>query len=232
MTTTLATFAILFDDRVRDVGAKLTEDQRRRAIETAITRYAQVRPVTEIQDYPGNGVAYDFALPLDWHEGFSSVPDGRIEYPAGAREPVYLERTEWIFYRGASGLVIRLLRTTPQTGETLRLLYTKPHRVDAVGSTIPVLDEGAVADLAASIGLRSLAAHYANTQDPTIQADVVNYRSKAQEYTTLADKLEGQYRAHLRLDKQSEARAAFGFTDDDQEPTHRMGKLTHPNENR
>lgn len=232
MGSTLATFGILFDDRVRDAASRITADARARAIDAAVSRYTQVRPAVAVKDYPGDGATFDFALPLDWEEGFSTIPEGRLEYPAGEREPRYLERDAWTFYRAPAGTVLRLTRDTPANGKTLRATYTTRHTVDATGSTIPPLDEGAVADLAASIGLRGLAAFYANTQDPTIAADVVNYRSKAEEYSRLADKLEGQYRAHLRLDKQTEARAASAFTDDDQEPTHRLGKLTHPNETR
>ncbi len=228
--STLATFELLFDDRVRDTGAKLGSTERARAIAQALTRYAQVRPVIAVQDYPGDGSTFDLALPTGYVEGLSTILS--IEYPLGERVPALLETSAWSLYRTTTALKLRLLSTTPATGKTARVTFTKPHVVDVAGSTVPVTDEAAVGDLAAAVGLRELAALYANTQDPTIAADVVNYRSKSEEYLRLAKELEGRYRAHLGLDKETEVRAGYAFTDVDQETTHGLEKLTHPNSRR
>lgn len=228
--STIANFEQWFDDRVRDAAGRITSLQRQTAIQDALKQYAAVRPVEVVTDYPGDGTTFDLALPAGWVTDFSIVR--RIEYPAGRREPVFLEREDWGFYRTPSALKLRLYTVTPATGQTLRLTWTKPHVVDYVGSTVPLTDEDAVADLAASIGLRTLAAVFAGTVDPTIAADSVDYRSKSKEYSDLAREYEKRYRVKLGLDQTSEAKPAGGFVDVDQGGPFGMDKLTHPNRTR
>ena len=52
----------------------------------------------------------------------------------------------------------------------------------------------AVVKLAAAGCATQLAALYAQTSDPTLGADTVNYRTKSQDYLALAKVLEGAYR--------------------------------------
>lgn len=224
--STLATFQTLFDDRVRVTAAPFTLQQKERAILQALKDYAQVRPAVAAQDYPGDGVTFDLALPTGWQDGLSTIQ--QIEYPAGRRHPSLLENDDWGFYVTPAGPKIRLLSVTPQTGETLRITYTKPHLADAVSSTVSGLDEEAVADLAASIGLTDLAAVYANTQSPTITADSVNYADKSRTYLDLAKELKARYRKHLGLDQQSDTPPVGGFVEQDRAASDGGDLLTHP----
>lgn len=225
--STLADFRTWFNNRVRDAASRFTDPQRDDAITAAVKRYSLARPQQGAQDYAGDGVAFDLNLPTGWVTDFSVVR--AIEYPAGERVPILLEPESYQLYQTPSTIKIRLLSTTPATGKNARVFFTKPHLVDGSSATIPAVDEEALSNLAAAIGLRALASLYAGTVDPSIAADIVNYRSKAQEYTSLADKLEANYRAHLGLDKDSEAKAASGFADVDQTNSVGLDKLTHPN---
>ncbi|WP_447978084.1 hypothetical protein [Candidatus Nitrospira bockiana] len=225
--STLATFETLFDNRVRDAAARFTVAQKDDAIFQAVKRYATIRPVLAVQDYAGDGATYDFALPSGWVAEFSTIR--ALEYPADQRKPSLLEDDEWQFYQTTAGTKLRLLDTTPATGKTLRVTFTKLHVVDANGSTIPAHDEEAVADLAAAIGLRALAAIYSGTVDATLAADTVDYKSKAAEYSKRADELEARWRDHLGLDRESDAKAASHFIDVDQTDSLGRDKLTHPN---
>ncbi len=224
--STLTTFQILFDDRVRATGEPFTAQQKERAIQQALKEYSQVRPLITAQDYAGDGTTYDLTLPTGWQDGVSTVQ--QIEYPAGQRQPIYLEADAWQFYLAPAGKKIRLVSITPSTGTTLRLTYTKPHLIDAVSSSVSGVDEEAVADLAASIGLTDLAAVYANTQSPTITADSVNYGDKSRAYLDIAEKLKTRYRKHLGLDQQSDAPPAGGFVDQDRTASDGRDLLTHP----
>lgn len=227
--STILTFETLFGDRVRDSGAKFTTAQIDRAIVEAVKRYARVRPVEAVQDYPGDGATFDLALPTGWVPDLSTVRS--LEYPTGQRPAALLEAEDWQFYRVSTAVqTIRLTTLTPSAGQTLRVTWTKPHLVDVSGSTIAVQDEEAVANLAAAIGLRQLAAHYANTVDPSIAADSVNYRSKSSEYSKLATELEQQYRQHLGItDTDSETLAGGTFVDVDRLSSLNQDPLTHPN---
>jgi hypothetical protein len=222
----LTTFEVLFDNRVRDAAARFTTAQKDDAIGQAVKRYTSLRPVEGVQDYAGDGAIYDLALPTGYVEGISTVRS--IEYPQGQRQPTFIMPKDWVYYRSPTALKIRILVTTPTLGNTVRVAFTKPHTVDAGGSTIPVNDEEAVSDLAAAIGLRELASIYAGTTDPTIAADSVNYRTKAQEYSMLSDKLESRWRTHMGLDKDSESQAATGFADMKSPDSLGLDRLTHP----
>lgn len=227
--STIVTFEMLVGDRIRDSGATCTPAQIDRAIVEAAKRYARVRPIEAVQDYPGDGTTFDFALPTGWVPDLSTVRS--LEYPMGERPPSMLEDEDWQFYRASTSVVmIRLKVVTPSAGQTLRVTWTKPHLVDLAGSTIVAQDEEAVANLAAAIGLRQLAAHAANTVDPSLAADSVNYRSKSSEYLKLADALETQYREHMGInDKDSETLAGGTFVDVDRTSSLNQDQLTHPN---
>ncbi len=230
--STILTFETLFADRVRDSGAKFTTAQIDRAIVEAVKRYSRVRPVEAVQDFAGDGATFDFALPIGWQQDSSTIR--AVEYPAGQRPASLLEPADWELYRSTTSVVkLRLKSLTPASGQTLRVTWTKPHVVDVTSSTIIAHDEEAVSNLAAAVGLRQLAAHYANTVDPTIQADSVNYRSKSSEYLKLADTLEGQYKQHLGIkDDTSEIVAGGTFVDVDRTSSLRGDLLTHPNRDR
>ena len=227
--STILTFETLFGDRVRDSGAKITPAQIDRAIVEAVKRHSRIRPVEAVQDYAGDGVTFDFALPTGWMTDLSTVRS--LEYPAGQRPASMLEDDEWTLYRLSTSVQkIRLATVTPASGQTLRLTWSKPHVVDHAGSTIAAQDEEAVANLAAAIGLRELAAHYANTVDPTLQADSVNYRSKSSEYLKIAGELEQQYRTHLGIkDGESELIGGSTMIDVDRSSSVNQDLLTHPN---
>lgn len=227
--STILTFEMLFADRVRDSGAKFTPAQIDRAIVEAVKRYARVRPVEAVQDYAGDGATFDWALPAGWVADLSTVRS--VEYPTGQRPASLLEADDWQFYRVSTAVQnIRLITLTPSAGQTLRITWTKPHLVDVSGSTVPAQDEEAIANLAAAIGLRQLAAYYANTVDPTIAADSVNYRSKSSDYVKLASELEQQYREHMGIkDKDAETLAGGVFVDVDRTNSLNQDQLTHPN---
>lgn len=192
--STIADFQGWVAAKVQDDSGKITATERDQFIQEAVTAYSQDRPLVKVADLAGDG-GYDYDLPSDFLIGFSVIRS--VEYPAGQRVPVIIERGSYRLYHTASATTLRFLENTPQSGETARVTYTALHVVDATSSTIPGADEDAVVSLAASFYCRALAAYYAQTGDPTLGADVVNYRTKAQEYTALADRLERLYRTHV-----------------------------------
>jgi hypothetical protein len=58
-----------------------------------------------------------------------------------------------------------------------------------------------VVDFAASLAADKLASFYVGTGDSTIQADVVNYRSKSQEMLNVSKKLRKRYFDHMGIDE-------------------------------
>src|SRR5438309_363033 len=94
----------------------------------AIRRFSADAPQVAYTDYTGNGVAFDFTLPVAWVAGFSSVRT--IEYPQGNRPATYLDDLEWVLYPDSSApSVIRLNLTTPDVGAKVRVGFTLPYPI-------------------------------------------------------------------------------------------------------
>ncbi|WP_053549839.1 hypothetical protein [Desulfuromonas soudanensis] len=192
----------LIKAKVKDDSARLTDAaDYTPALSGALERYSKHRPKDIVKDLAGDGT-HDLALPAEWVEGFSQVR--RVEYPIGEIPETLLDAGEWALYLSPLGLSLRLIEVAPVVTESVRVTLTVP-RLEA---DIPPGDVDAVACLAASICLRTLAALYGQTSDPTIQADVVNYRSKMDEFRRMADSLEARFNAHLGIDKDGSAPAA------------------------
>ncbi len=196
-------------------------------IAQALARYSKDRPEHAFKDSAGDGTAYDFALPSDWDDALSTVLG--VEYPQGEREPVFLQQRDWTIYgKGTSAAMFRLLRLTPATGETVRLFYSRSHTATDSATSVPAADQQAVAKLAAAEGCGILSRKYAETAEPIIGADSVNYQSKSGEYARLAKELRRQYLAHLGQKEGDTAPAAGGVVHWDEGLTGNKGRyLTH-----
>lgn len=179
--------------KVKDDSGKLTDpDDLLSACTEALNRYSKARPFEVVADMPGSG-SHDVDLPVDWIEGFSTIT--QVEYPVDRVPAEIIDRADYQLYASPAGRKLRILSATPDADENVRQTYTIMHSADSV----PAVDLEAVANLAASICLRQLAAAFGQTSDSTIQADTVNYRSKADEFRRLADSFENLYKAHLGI---------------------------------
>lgn len=209
------------DQMLQDAAERLSSAARDAAIFQAISDYSRDRPWRVVLDIAGAG-SYDLALPADWVAGFSHIVS--IEYPAGRREPVLLESGAWTLYTSPAGTLLRLLEVTPQSGETVRISYTLPHLVD--GTTLPAQDLDAVADLAAAIAFEKRATLVAEARDPTLAADLVGSRARAEDFAGRAR--EARRRYNERMGKEGQPGAATGAADWDIELGDGGDRITHP----
>lgn len=178
--------------KVKDDSGKLDLSDYDYAATEALNRYSKVRPRAVVVDVSGSG-SYDCDLPDDWIDGFSDML--QVEFPVDRFPANVIDRRDYSIYAGPNGKKLRILIAQPDTDEMVRQTYTLMH----TEATVPSVDLEAVANLAASICLRQLAAAFGQTSDSTIQADTVNYRSKADEFRRLADSFEGLYKTHLGI---------------------------------
>ena len=189
----MATLIDMIRPKIKDDSGKITDpDDLILAATEALNRYSKARPLEVVVDIPGAGT-YDVALPIDWIDGFSNIL--QVEYPTDRVPANIIDRRDYSIYATPTGKVLRILIAQPDTDENVRQTYTILHSEDSV----PACDLEAVANLAASICLRQLAAAFGQTSDSTIQADTVNYRSKADEFRRLADSFEKLYKTHLGI---------------------------------
>lgn len=181
--------------KVKDTSGKLADPtDYDGAIAEAMHRYSRHRPRLQCADLSGSGTA-DIDLPTDWCPGLSEIVS--IEYPVGNVPETLLESSDWKYYRTPDAVKLRMLAATPTLGATVRVLYSVMHDEDS----LPETDLECIANLAAAFCLRQLAAAFGQTNDPTIGADVVNYRSKVDEFRRLAESYEELYNQHLGLKK-------------------------------
>lgn len=195
MPKTFEQFQTAVDKRVQDSGAKLKPEARDECILQAILqRYSKDRPQENASDVNGNGTAL-LDLPPGFEDGFSSVR--QLEYPIGNVPPTLLADDDWQPYRDTAALKIMLLAAKPTASEQVRVTWTKRHADD--GSTVREADFEAVCDYAAALAFEMLAARHAQTGDATVAADTVNYRTKSQEFMSLAKGARRRYFNHIGL---------------------------------
>jgi hypothetical protein len=201
------------------------------AIQQAVRHYSSDRPLQLAADISGSGV-FDLTLPSGWIDGFSTVlpaAQGGIEYPFSATSPdnLTIDDDQYLIYQSPTGKVLRLLSTVPQVGETCRVHYTALHLIPTPGNTtIPDVDFDAVCALSGALALEQLADLMIQTGDPTLSADVVDYKSKSGQYLSAAKALRTNYdRLMGKLD--NEVVAASAQTQYTENLSVGLDRLTH-----
>lgn len=207
-------------------------------VSRALDRYSKDSPLVVTNDQDATGttqvtlpvapgpIAVGLNVPV-FDPLFSQVL--QIEYPVAQQPPQYIDPTDFRLYQQPTGYIILLTQDSLVPNGTMRLTWTARHTPD--GSTVPDMDFYAVVDFAASLAAEQLATIYAQTVDPTFSADVVNYRSKSQEYQSLAKMLRKRYFNHLGVDESStgdaETRPAIAIGQQYLDMASGVGRLIH-----
>jgi hypothetical protein len=203
-----------------DAGKLANPDDYDRNIHGAIARYSRHRPDLDVVDVTGNGT-HDYGLPTGWVDEFSMIDS--IEYPSGDVPASFLDSQDYGIYRTPTADKIRLVSNEPSATETFRLTFTIPR----TATTIPANDEEALVNLAASLCCEDLANAYAQTGDSTLNADVVNYRTKSTEFAARAKRLMALYKEHLGIKEGDSTSAASAVADFDEKYPGGSERLTH-----
>jgi hypothetical protein len=171
--------------------------------QTILQRYSKDRPLYLVSDVAGTGTAFT-SLPVAPGEQFGVFDPlfseiKKIEYPIGQVPDEDVRSEDWSIYRSPTETQLMLSAYVPRVGESARITWTAQHKND--GSTVPATDFYAVCDYAASLCLEAMAARASQFGDSTLGADTVNYRSKAQEYSSLAAKVRKRYFNHMGIEE-------------------------------
>jgi len=206
----------------------LGETEKILAINMAMKAHSKHRPLVVVEDESG-AAAFDYAITLlaSWSEGFSVIK--QVEYPVDDDDetPDILQDDEWMIYEKPAGKYLRFLENEPAATETFRVTYTALHTCTDTTCTVKTFDEEAVQALAAAFFCDMLATYFAQTQDSTIQADVVDHRSKAREYDARAKAYRKMYFNHLGIEEGKTPPASV-TKDLDLKGSWAGDKLTHP----
>jgi len=210
--STLSTFRSAVDKKLKDdkhvLGTySLDNTIYDLYIEDGVRQYSKKRPRKDIYEHTVvTGETTYFSLPTDWEEGFSSIIE--LEYPVTTDNktkfpPEIVDQKSYKVDRVPSGAtsVLRLIFIDypyPSVGEIFWARYTKRHTVDATASSIPIADEAAVINLIMSICCNTIANYWLTTQSSSIGADVINYQSKADEYSKRASQYFSMYNGEIK----------------------------------
>jgi len=234
MAITRENFRSLLNTFLKDDAEYIKAEERERMITSAKKIYDgdQSREIV-VDNTSADSEAYDFALPDDWVDGFSVIL-GRIEYPIKSsdtwQQPQYVDDNDWIIYKTASTTKLRFLTFIPASDYTFRYTYTVPHTISEASCTINTFDWEAVCHLAASFCFISLAAKYSQIEEPTIEADVIDYQRRNDECTALAKIHEDFYKGHMGIgiEKVLTTTGAQATKDFDMDYLFGSNYLTHP----
>lgn len=164
-----------------------------------VSRYA---PRENRDTINGNGT-FQIALSglsPSWVVGFSLLR--RVEYPLSEQVRLFIDANEIeLFPSAKTATHLHFSSESPATGtDNVAVEYTTLHAVSDTTSTVPDHEEPAFELALAASACRLYAAKYGHTTDPSLDADVVNYRSKLEEWLKLAAAFEGQASAILGVD--------------------------------
>lgn len=237
-------FPYAIPDFVAEIPNVLADDAKRISANTwtalvtraILERYSQDAPLYLVSDVEGNGTNY---IPLPaapgegadlpvWESNFSVIQ--QIEFPIGQQPPQLILDSDFRVYR-TPGQPDQILINfdTPQEGDSLRVTWTARHLRD--GSTVPDKDFYAMTDFAASLGAENLASFYVGTGDSTMQADVVQYRSKSAEMLKCAAALRKRYYNHMGVEEgttgEDEVGPAFSLGNQYLEQNSGVDRLVH-----
>lgn len=176
------------DALVQDDSRRLTTTERDLFITDALYEFSEDYPQEKSDDTTGDG-GYDYSMPSDWVDDFSTI--WSIFYDITDQNPTYLEAKEYTILRSGTGstLTLQFLSTSFSSSTTFRMIYTIPW----TATTLPTHFWGLVSKLAASYCCEALAGKYAHTEEPTINADIVNYHSKSDMFAKRAKELRKDY---------------------------------------
>ncbi len=215
------THAVITAGRLNSQGALTNPDDYDRKITAALNRYSKFRPDINAIDITGNGT-HDYDLPSGWSHEFSMIAS--LEYPMGNMPETILDLEDFGIYQTPTGQKMRIRTAAPRATEKFRLTYT----VLRSATTVPDIDVDAFCNLAASMCLEDLANAFAQTSDPTIDADSVNYRTKSAEFAARAKRLFQLYKDHIGIKEDDTTPPATAVADFDNKYPGGSARLTHP----
>lgn len=227
---------------IRDTGGTVTEQlltdtEILRLTRAAEPHYSTVRPREKVKDLTANGTSF-LAIPATndgWVDGFSSILS--LEYPVNEAPPSILDPRTYIVNRDTNGAErIVWLETAPANSATVRCLFTttRTYNATAASTTVLDIDHFAVCDLIASYCADAIAAKYARTSEPAFNADAVNYRTKAQEWQSVAKRLWARWESSMGIGSASSAagKATSAWVNWDARSMGAISTLTHPRSGR
>jgi hypothetical protein len=222
---------------LRDYGQNLTEQLLGDAevlsigVRGAEPIYSRIRPLVKISDKVADGSHY-LTLPTDWVEGFSTIES--LESPPDEVPPEVLDPRSYYVGRNSTGALRLVLNDAPANGATVRIAYTVMRIFASSANNTTALDADfvAICDLGASICADSIAAKYARTSESAFNTDAINYRTRTQEWQSVAKRLWARWEVGIGIGSGGEgmgaAPAASAWANWDSVASWGGSRINHP----
>ena len=188
------------DEMIRDAVRQTSHDRKRHVV----------------TDIAGDGTR-DYALPADFIKRFSDIIS--VEAPAGEDLPLFRDRDDdWFVYedpKKAAGFQLRLRfkETTTKVGDDIRVTIATDWTLEPTSDVDDQDTFLAIIYKTLNYAFRSIGAKFAQSADPSIQADAVDYGGRTQNYLFLAERYQTEYRAVVGLSGETKAAAHLGEVD-------------------
>lgn len=206
----------------------ITQADLDKEIDAAVRDYSMDEPKIFLEDHvPGDltdVAGIKFFEMTSWDSDTSSSDDVEIEFPVDqARKNILLrgEDLDWTVVErpvvGVRKFFVKFFAPPTGTPGTWRLRYLSRYQALSENATLSDLTARAVQMvglLGASYTAMVLVAKFGKTTDPTITADVVDYRTRSAEWRSISDDLFKEYED--RIDRPSRVKRPgqdFGVVD-------------------
>jgi hypothetical protein len=146
------------DRKTRAPEDIVTPADRDAAIQAAVLRYSQDRPLRRVVEVTVLADENEIALPPTWASGESVLLS--VEAPTGEVPPSLLDVAAYAIVARPNGDAL-LISDTFSAATQCRLTFTGPHVVSAATDTVPARDREALGYWAAAILCDQVAAHHA-----------------------------------------------------------------------
>jgi len=178
------------------------EDVYENFVRRALRKYSIDKPLIKVSAVTGASSEYVIINSTNFPgfvDGWSNIEKIEAKAPTISKndDPNYIERDEWEFYRNSTTYYVHFIGYCPSSSDTISFTYTIPHTINNLDAetvdSVPSIDFEAIVYWAANEACRSIAAKLSGTSDPTIRADVVNYRTKSSEFRAMAKEYREAY---------------------------------------
>lgn len=156
-----------------------------------------------------------YTLPYFWFAGSSTTAVAQASHGFSVDDYVYLLSSTWFSTSDVRGATHRVSVVADTGNFTAAALVTD----------VPQPDFFAIANLAASLSCRIIAAKYASASDTTIGADSTAHSTRSAEYAARATDFRKLYRGHMGLDVEDRTvQGSAEFVDFDTKPAWPQGR--------
>lgn len=190
---------------VREANSPLYDsgvDVYERFVRQALRKYSVDKPFIKVASITGTGSEYltiNSSNMPSFVDHWSVVQSIEAKAPtiSSNDDPNFIDRDQWDFYRNSDNLFIKFKEHKPSSSDTIMVTYTIPHTINKLDGdtvdTVPSIDFEAIVLWASSVAAKSLASKFAGTSDPTLRADVVNYKTKSSDYLRISKEYRDAY---------------------------------------